>query len=175
MTQFSNYRLNHSYFSDTESIFTFEGKNSEGELIGSIDLTIINRGCATGDWYVSTNGNDSNTGSRDAPFATVYKALQNVTSNKDFIVILVGEYSIPAVATVHKSCSILGCSNVTLNHTWGNRFFSIPPNMSLTLQNVGLRGYEASTVLIENNTYNNFNNNQNVFVTVEKPGNQDQL
>ncbi len=83
-----------------------------GLFIGAALLTglfpLVAKGEATGDYYVSASGSDSNDGaSRATPFATIAKAVEVATDNQT-ICVLPGEYGVDAAIVIDKAVTVIG-------------------------------------------------------------------
>ena len=128
--------------------------------------------CSNGDWYVSVNGNDNNTGkSINEAFATLDKALSMVNGEENLIVLTSGTHLINNPSSVRSTCTILGCGGAKIENTGSLKFFKLYPNISLTLQDVELE-YDNSTSSVDNATFNNNNKSTTVlYVLLKQSGN----
>ena len=148
---------------------TPENHNSDN-LIGSIEVPIIVRGCNDGDWYVKNTGDDVNgDGSKEKPFQTLTKALSVVSSSQDLIIVqgsleLNNKDSIPYVNT---NCTIMGCDNAELYSYYKRQFFHLTGGRDVTLRlvNISLKNKEL-TSNIKTIDYINSNNEFDNYETV---------
>lgn len=132
------------------------GKNSIREVISTKTLDIQVRGCNDANFYVSPSGSDSNTGkSKLKPFKTVQKAVSMVEENKNFIVILEGEFTFNSPITISEDIIILGCptsGNIVRFSNNGGEFFRIAQNKELCIRNIYLNSvYTMNDTFINNN------------------------
>ena len=165
----SSYHIDNVLLSeDSPNVFVFEAYE-EGVLFASEELTVNVRGCNTGDWYVSVNGDDTNTGkSVEDAFATLDKALSCVMGEENLIILTSGEYSISSPLNVPLSCTVLGCGNAVIKNMENLRFFRVPQNQELNLQDVTLQ-YKAVSSSLDNNSFSNNNrNNTPLYVMLKK-------
>ena len=150
------------------NIFKFEAY--EGPTIfetETIEITV--RGCNTGNWYVSTSGNDNNTGKINDPFATLDKALSMVNGEENLIVLTGGTYTIDHAINVPFTCTILGCGGATITNSANLRFFKVYQNQSLNIQDITL-SFGGISVEVENDNFiNNNKNNNPLYVILQKP------
>ena len=155
----ASYKLDNSLFNQLDdTTFTVFGKHN-GEIISSEEIIIRVRGCNNANWYVSTNGDDSNDGKTvNTPFKTITKAVRSVQGSKNLIAVGEGTYSITAPIDISENCTILGCGETIIENNNSNRFFTIPVNQSLILQDLTLKNannsHELSTMEYENNNPN---------------------
>lgn len=150
---------------DLPNKFTFQAYRGE-EPFASDELTVIVRGCSSGDWYVSPNGSDSNSGKSNLePFQTISKAVSRVNGEENLIVLMSGTHTITDPVSIPYSCTILGCGNPIVNNTNGLKFFNVLQNKQLTLQNVSLN-YGSITSLVSNTVFNNNNKSSQGFYVV---------
>ena len=99
--------------------------------------------------YVSMSGNDNNNGSRDAPVATIAKAIEIANTGK--IIILNGQYIITNTLKVNKTLSIEGKGNVVID---GNSLRILENTANLNLTNIKFTNAKsafASAILNEGN------------------------
>lgn len=120
---------------DNPNVFTFICKDSESNNIDSVEITIYVRGCDDADFYVCSNGDDSNSGAIDAPFQTLQKALDSVNGNLDLIAVY-GSITIPEPCIVKENCTIIGCETAEITNATNPRFFYISQDKQLTIQDV---------------------------------------
>lgn len=120
---------------DNPNVFTFICKDSESNNIDSVEITIHVRGCDDADFYVCSNGDDSNSGAIDAPFQTLQKALDSVNGNLDLIAVY-GSITIPEPCIVKENCTIIGCETAEITNATNPRFFYISQDKQLTIQDI---------------------------------------
>ena len=153
---------------DQVNIFKFEAY--EGPTIFETEtLEVTVRGCNTGNWYVSTSGNDNNTGKIDDPFATLDKALSMVNGEENLIVLTSGTHSTDHIYNVPYTCTVLGCGNPVINNSVGLKFFRVYQNQSLNLQDITLT-HDTSSILVSNSNWINNNKNTNQLYVVISEG-----
>ena len=95
------------------------------------------------------SGNDNNNGSRDAPVATISKAIEIANTGK--IIILNGQYIITNTLKVNKTLSIEGKGNVVIG---GNSLRILENTANLNLTNIKFTNAKsafASAILNEGN------------------------
>lgn len=162
----ASYTLDNSLFDQLEdNLFTIIGKKSDGEIIGTETVIITVRGCTNANWYVATNGSDSNDGkTANTSFQTIAKAIQSVQGNKNLIALSAGTYTITNPLTITEDCTILGCGEAIIQNTASNQFFTIPVNHSLILQDLKLK-YDGDTHETDTQEYHN-NNHSGTSITV---------
>ena len=149
------------------NVFKFEAY--EGPTIFETEtLEVTVRGCNTGNWYVSTSGNDNNTGKIDDPFATLDKALSMVNGEENLIVLTSGTHSTDHIYNVPYTCTILGCGNPTINNSVGLKFFRVYQNQSLNLQDITLTHDTSSTLVSNSNWINNNKNTNQLYVVISE-------
>ena len=153
---------------DAPNVFIFEAYNGE-TLFATEEITINVRGCNTGDWYVSTSGNDNNTGKSDNPFATLDKALSMCNGEENLIVLTGGTHTTDHVHNVPYTCTVLGCGDPIISNTTGLKFFKVYQNQSLNIQDVTLK-HDDNTVLVENSNWINNNLTTNPLYVVISEG-----
>ena len=142
---------------DKDNDYIITAKNSNGEVIGEIEITISVRGCNNGDFYVSPSGNDNNDGtSRSKPFKTIQKAVNSVNGDQNLIIVLTGEYEITKGIALNQSCMIVGCGSVLIDNFTKNQFFTIPSGGSLVLQDLTLQ-YLGDVCNVEEISFENNN------------------
>ena len=152
---------------DAPNVFKFEAY--EGPTIFETEtLEVTVRGCNTGNWYVSTSGNDNNTGRIDDPFATLDKALSMVNGEENLIVLTSGTHSTDHIYNVPYTCTILGCGNPTINNSVGLKFFRVYQNQSLNLQDITLTHDTSSTLVSNSNWINNNKNTNPLYVVISE-------
>ena len=152
---------------DAPNVFKFEAY--EGPTIFETEtLEVTVRGCNTGNWYVSTSGNDNNTGKIDDPFATLDKALSMVNGEENLIVLTSGTHSTDHIYNVPYTCTILGCGNPTINNSVGLKFFRVYQNQSLNLQDITLTHDTSSTLVSNSNWINNNKNTNQLYVVISE-------
>ena len=163
------YTVSGELISDDEpNVFLFEAYY-EGVLFASEELTVTVRGCSTGDWYVSPNGNDSGDGTSESPFATIDKAVSMVNGKENLIVLTSGTHTIDHTINIPVSCTILGCGGATVSNTTNLRFFKVYQNESMNLQDVTL-AFGNYTVEVENTNFvNNNKTNIPLYVLLQEP------
>lgn len=130
--------------------YSSESNHNSDNLIGSVEIPIIIRGCDDGDWYVKSSGNDeTGDGSKTHPFKTLTKALSVVSSSQDLIIVqgsleLNNEDSIPYVNT---NCTIMGCDNGQLYSNYKRQFFHLTGGRDVTLRlvNISLKNNELAS------------------------------
>ena len=156
---------------DIPNIFVFEAYEGPN-LFATEELTVNVRGCNTGDWYVSTNGDDTNTGkSASSAFATIDKALSMVNGEENLIVLTSGTYETNHTFNVPVTCTILGCGEVTIKNTNSNKFFKIYQNQTLNLQDITLTYKDNDGVLVDNNNWINLNRSNTPLYVITMAGN----
>ena len=145
---------------DKDNIFTIIGRDSTGEIISSQDVIISVRGCNNGDFYVNpSTGNDSNDGkTRSTAFKTIQKAVNSINGDKNFIILLSGNYEITSPIIVNKNCTIMGCGSVLVENLSENLFFTVAPDISLILQDFTVQ-YKGDICNISDTTFTNHNGN----------------
>ena len=148
---------------DIDNIFTFRGKDSQGEIIDTQDVKVTVRGCNSGSFYVDpVNGSDSYDGkSRSTAFQTIQKAVNSVNGDRNLIVLLSGLYEISSPVLVRKDCSILGCGGVIIENLTENLFFKVYPHNTLNLQDLALQ-YKGDFCNVSTNEFTNKNGNNEV-------------
>lgn len=152
---------------DAPNVFIFEAHEGSN-LLATEELTVNVRGCNTADWYVSTNGNDTNNGKSAATaFATIDKALSMVTGEENLIVLSSGTYSIDHTLNVPVSCTLLGCGEVSICNSDSLRFFRVHQNQSLNIQDVTLTDGTSSVAVENSNWINNNHSNTPVYVVIQ--------
>ena len=88
--------------------------------------------------YVSTEGNDKNDGSFDAPYATIYRASNEaMDSGKSNIYIKEGTYKENSIP-IETSVNIVGLGNVIIDAEKIDRIFKISGEYEITLSNLTL-------------------------------------
>ena len=130
--------------------YSSQENHTSENLIGSIEVPIIVRGCDDGDWYVkSTGDDDTGDGSKTKPFKTLTKALSVVSSSQDLIIVdgvleLCNKDSIPYVNT---NCTIMGCNNAQLYSNYKRQFFHLTGGRDVTLRlvNISLKNNELTS------------------------------
>jgi len=154
---------------DQVNIFKFEAY--EGPTIFETEtIEIIVRGCNTGNWYVSPNGDDSNTGkSINSPFATIDKAVSMVSGEENLIILMSGTHSIDHAINIPVSCIILGCGGATISNSTNLRFFKIYQNQSMNLQDVSLSFGNYTVAAGNDNFINNNKSNTPLYVILQEP------
>ena len=152
---------------DAPNVFKFEAY--EGPTIFETEtLEVTVRGCNTGNWYVSTSGNDNNTGKIDDPFATLDKALSMVNGEENLIVLTSGTHSTDHIYHVPYTCTVLGCGNPVINNTVGLKFFRVYQNQSLNIQDITLKHDTSSTLVSNSNWINNNKNTNPLYVVISE-------
>lgn len=143
------------------NIFKFIAKDAQGNIIGEQEIEIHVKGCNDGDFYVTNNGNDSNDGSKENPFATLGKAISQLSSSKNLIVIG-GDVVLDGLHTVSVPCTIMGCNNGTLiSYRNDNRFLNVAKDNKVTLtdlnlsHNFAISYFKSEDYKNENGSYNN--------------------
>ena len=153
---------------DAPNVFLFNAYY--GETLFATEEIIVNvRGCNTGDWYVSTSGNDNNTGKSDNPFATLDKALSMCNGEENLIVLTGGTHTTDHIHNVPYTCTVLGCGDPIISNTTGLKFFKVYQNQSLNIQDVTLK-HDDNTVLVENSNWINNNLTTNPLYVVISEG-----
>ena len=147
---------------DNTNVFKFIA--NDGELpFGTEEIEINIAGCNFANWYVSANGDDSNTGkSLEAAFATIQKAVNSAEGEENFIVVS-GSNTISSPVKVTKNCRILGCSDAVIENTTSPKFFEISQNKTLTLQDITFVNDDMSST-ISNLEFNNANRSKESIV-----------
>ena len=154
------YTVDSELISDDEpNIFIFNAYYGN-DLFATEELTVNVRGCNTADWYVSTSGDDDNTGKIDDPFATLDKALSMVNGEENLIILTSGTHSTDHIFNVPYTCTVLGCGDPIITSTDGLKFFRVYQNQSLNIQDITLT-YDTSSSLIENSNWINNNKTNN--------------
>ena len=140
----------------------------ENLLFTSDEILVQIRGCNTGDWYVdSTNGDDDNNGSINAPFQTIGKAVNSVYADKNLIVLLSQEYTISAPITISKDSQIISCNDSVIETTDENgTVFLINPTISLSLKNISLSCDDVTMYSADNTFLNQNSNNKTLRIGV---------
>ena len=157
---------------ETTNIFTFIARN-DNDIIGTEEMEINVQGCNNADFYVSSNGDDSNDGTIDDPFLTINKALEKVSNVRNMIVVQ-GEVTVNDSTIINDNCTILGCGNAIIHNDLSNKFFHITGNKNLTLSllDITLDSNGAQTYIKSSNYTNNnvdYNNYLTVLVNGETP------
>ena len=147
---------------DNTNVFKFIA--NDGELpFGTEEIEINIAGCNFANWYVSANGDDSNTGkSLEAAFATIQKAVNSAEGEENLIVVS-GSNTISSAVKVTKNCRILGCSDAVIENTTSPKFFEISQNKTLTLQDITFVNDDMSST-ISNLEFNNANRSKESIV-----------
>lgn len=169
----STLKINGSTLDESnENIFEFTVYKEQIEFASEIIIVSV-RGCNNADYYVSSNGDDDNDGlSLESSFATIGKAVSCARGSDNLITVLEGEYTLPEVVDVLESCNIIGCGNVTITSE-NSRFFRIPINSSLNLQDIKLK-YIDSIFDCDNTVFINKNgNNQPIYVCLPDGSNSE--
>lgn len=162
------------YVIDTEflnevdvNLCKFIAKDIRGSIIGEQELEIYVNGCNDGDFYVTNQGNDSNDGSKENPFATLGKAISQLSSSKNLIVIG-GDVVLDGLHTVDIPCTLMGCNNGTLiSYREDNRFLNVAKNNEVTLIDLNLSHNSAISYFKYENYINDndsFNNLETVII-----------
>ena len=152
----SSYTISTDNLNEIEpNLFRFIAKTNE-DIIGEQEIIINVKGCNDGDFYVTSEGDDENDGSKDAPFASIKKALDSVNENQNLIIIG-GEVILDDLNLIKQNCTIMGCNNGTiispLEH---NRFFNIFKDITVNLTDLILshnyaEHYSRKSILINKN------------------------
>lgn len=141
------------------NVFTFICHTSEKE-IGRVEITITVRGCGDADFYVKSDGNDNNDGSKTAPFRTLTKALSMINGVYDLIAV-VGEVTTTETEKVPQDCTIIGCKTNGVEGTIKNmntaKLFNVAQDHKLTLQDLQIVTYEPFTDYLEDVDFDNVN------------------
>ena len=162
----SSQKLKHNLFTDNVNKFKVVGKTENGKIIGMETVTIMVRGCATANWYVSPNGDDNNNGkSVNTPFQTIQKAVSQVRGDRNIISLLNGDYTIIAPIKLHNSCNIIGCTSASIENTVNNKFFEIPAGKTLILNDLSLIRSNSSYSIEDMQVLNN-NEVASIFVSL---------
>lgn len=151
------YRINTEELSEIDvNRFKFIAKDSNGKIIGEREVEIHVKGCNDGDFYVTANGNDSNDGSKEHPFATLGKAISKLSSTQNLIIIG-GTVVLDDLHVVSIPCTIMGCNNGTLiSYRNDNRFLNVAKDNNVTLTDLNLsHNYAISYFKSENYENNN--------------------
>lgn len=167
-----NFILDSSLFSQNdETVFKIIAKNNDDpEVIGEEKLIVLVRSCDNANYYVSTAGDDSNTGTnKDNAFATLNKALSKVQGDKKYITMLPGTYTIDEPLLVTNSCYIVGCGeeDIIIENTENNKFFKLQPDVELKLDNINLE-FNSNRVLISEEYFVNGNETNDSYVIVDE-------
>ena len=108
--------------------------NNHNVSAESDEVFITVKGCDDADIYVSTVGDDSNTGTIDAPVKTVEKALSMVEDDKNIIFLSKGDYPLKGTLPIIRDCTLAHCYNGDANLVSPrNSVFNISPNSVLNL------------------------------------------
>lgn len=144
----------------------FIAYDNNNEVLGECTVEIQVKGCNNANWYVSSEGNDNNSGDINHPFKTLDKALSEVTSTKQLIVVQ-GEITLETIPTVTQDSNILGCGQATIINDDTNKFFKIigGHNVNLSLTNITLQN-DDNSIDITSMNYTNSNNQINNYLTV---------
>ena len=162
----SSQKLKHNLFTENVNKFKVVGKTENGKIIGMETVTIMVRGCATANWYVSPNGDDNNNGkSVNTPFQTIQKAVSQVRGDRNIISLLNGDYTIIAPIKLHNSCNIIGCTSASIENTVNNKFFEIPAGKTLILNDLSLIRSNSSYSIEDMQVLNN-NEVASIFVSL---------
>ena len=139
-----------------DNVFYFEGKLGD-RIIGTWTETIHIRGCNDADFYVNSNGDDTNDGSKNNPFKTLEHAVESVNGIYNLIAVQ-GSISIDGAIPIPESCIIIGCGNATINNTGSHVFFKVEQDQWLILQDLTLTTTkEPFTGVIDNQLFTNEN------------------
>lgn len=139
----SSFKLDSTLFNTSdENIFTVTGYNPQGEEVSSKTLIVLVKGCNTADYYVTLDGDDSNSGtSRTESFASIKKAISKCYKDTNLISLGEGTYNFSKDINVNTTCILLGCprdqGEIILQNNI-NTFFNISPGVELTLKNICL-------------------------------------
>lgn len=162
------------YYVETEelnevepNVFKFIAYNSINQVIGEREIIINVKGCNDGDFYVTSNGNDLNDGSKEHPFATLGKAISKLSSSENLIIIG-GNVVLDDLHVVDIPCTIMGCNNGTLiSYRNDNRFLNVAKDNNVTLTDLNLsHNYAISYFKSENFENNNksYNNLETIII-----------
>lgn len=125
-----------------DSAITVKVANAEIVLPFAVKPSVI---------YVSTRGNDNNSGDKDAPVASLKKALQ--LAEKGQIVILEGTYKTGDLGTISEDLTITGEGKVILDAQNSNRILYVGTDAKVVLENlIMVNGFtpDASGALLGN-------------------------
>lgn len=164
-----SYPVSHTLLDESNvNIFKFIAYDKDYSIISEDELEIKVQGCNNADFYVSSEGDDTlGDGSSDNPFATLNKALEEVTDVKNLIAVK-GEVNISDAAFVNNNCTIIGCKNnddpSIIHNDISNRFFNVIGNKNLNLSlidiyldsNGTMNYYKNSHYLNNNKEYKNY-------------------
>ena len=170
-TDYSNdtFVINASELEELDSnVFQFTAK--DGTIpFGTIEVEVKVAGCNDGNWYVSTTGDDTDTGkSSDHAFATIQKALDSVEGEENFVVIIGSTHTINSPLTVRANTKILGCENAVIENTESNAFFDIPQNITVDLQDCELV-HDDLSVPVTSLAFENVNiNKKNMLILINE-------
>lgn len=147
--------------------FKFEAYDSQSNLIGTEIVDITVKGCLNGDVYVSENGDDdTGDGTYDNPYKTLDKALSQITTTQNLIVVL-GNVTLSGTSFVSTNCTILGCGEATITNPISNRFFNIMGNKNITLSLLDLTlNANGAVSYVKSMDYNNSNQKYDNYLSV---------
>ena len=154
-----------SYLSDVdETTITVECRTPEG-LVGTAKIELRIRGCADADFFVNIDdGSDSNNGrTPDTAFKTIQKACSSCIGTNDLIAICGGEYTITSAIDIVKTCTLMACSETTIENTTDNRFFRISTGKELSIQDLNLE-YNGESNNIADGKFINNNSEETIYV-----------
>lgn len=139
------------------NVFYFEGYNG-GRLVGTWESVVHVRGCDDADFYVSSNGSDSNDGkSWSTSFATIEKAVESVNGIYNLIAIR-GTIETGGSIPVPSDTIIIGCGNAEVTNTESHVFFQVARDKYLILQDFTVSTEnEPFTGWLDNEVFTNDN------------------
>ena len=119
-----------------------------GDVFKAIEISA--REDETGKIFVSVDGNDTTgNGSKAAPYATITKALTQVTATNKNIIVLEGVYETTSYYNINKNVNIIGRGNVVLTGESNYLFYMSTYNGdTLNLTGLTIRNFKSTSKLI---------------------------
>ena len=153
--------------------YILEHTNSEGKVtfvddnnLTSDEIAIDVAGCNNADWFVSTNGDDSNPGtSREYPFRTIEKAVSVCNGRNNTIGILQGNYTLLDTVKIITNTNIIGCGDVTIECD-KPYYFAIYNDTRLNISEVTLKFMEYSSHISQANFINKSKTSNPLYTTL---------
>lgn len=113
-------------------------KIRDNDIISN-EINITLRNCENIDYYVSNTGDDSNDGSKFAPFKTLEKAI-DTSETGDIIGLLDEKYFLNSILEINKSCTIVSCeNNIAAIQPADYTVFRVHQDSNLSLINIMLQ------------------------------------
>ena len=147
---------------DDELIFQFIANpiDPKMETLESDEIIITIKGCNTADWYVAEDGDDSNDGTSESPFATLPKALSMVEGSNNVVVLKEGTFFIDEMQTIDTATSIISCRGAVIRNEESYDFFQILQDCNLYMQGITLKHRCCEMQAVADDFYN-YNKTQN--------------